>query len=209
MIMDLQSARYTEPKKYFAEHPEEKIILAVDLDEVCFDYLGGLRKVLEAQGYTIPVGQAKSWSLVESGWVKSEEEFKLRHSEAVSDGLYKRLQLLPGVHKNLWELADADYEINFITSRFVVNKQHKIVVQETAEALDFHNLPYSNLMFQRRKNRFIADAYLDDGPHNIEPLREDGHFVIKVNQPYNLKLAKPDANNWWHARNVLKQHFGR
>lgn len=209
MITDLTSPRYTDAKKYFANNLEENIVLAVDLDEVCFDYLGGLREVLQALGYTIPAGQTSSWSLVESGWVKTEDDFKKHHSAAVEEGLYTKLKILPGAREMLWELVRAGYEINFITSRFVVNKQHQIIVQQTAEALDFHDLPYSNLMFQKQKNRFIADAYLDDGPHNIEALRADGRFVIKINQLYNIALAKPDADNWWHARNVLKQHFGR
>lgn len=209
MFSDLKSLRYTDPKTFFAENPQEKIVLAVDLDEVCFDYLGELRTVLTKLGYTIPAGQASSWSLVQSGWVKTEEEFKKHHSEAVANGLYKRLRLLPGAHEMLWELVRAGYEINIITSRFVVKKQHQLVVNQTAEALDFHDLPYSNLMFQKTKNRFLADAYLDDGPHNIEPLRADGRFVIKINQLYNAEIEKPAADDWWGARAILQERFGR
>lgn len=209
MITDLTSLRYSDPKAFFKANPETKITLAVDLDEVCFDYLGELRSILIDIGYKLPEGQATSWSLVESGWVKTNEEFTQLHAKAVQGGLYKRLKLLPGAHEMLWELVKAGYEINFITSRFVVNKQHQIVVQQTAEALDLHDLPYSNLLFLKEKTRFLADGYIDDGPHNITPLREADRFVIKINQPYNTELSKPEAKNWWNARNVLKAQFGR
>jgi len=209
MFSDLQSQQYTDPKSYFAAHPEEKVVLAIDLDEVCFDYLGALRLLLTELGYVIPEGQASSWSLVESGWVKTEDEFLKHHSEAVKNGLYKKLELLPGAHEMLWDLERSGYQNDFITSRFVVNRQHQLVVQQTAEALDFHDLPYSNLMFQKTKNRFIADAYVDDGPHNIEPLRADGRFAIKINQLYNASIEGPNADDWWQAREILRERFGR
>lgn len=209
MITDLTSQRYTDPLTYFRENPEEKIVLGVDLDEVCLDYLGDIKLVLTELGYTIPEGQPSSWSLVDSGWVRTEEDFLKRHSEAVVNGLYRRLKLLPGAHEMLWDLERAGYQIDFITSRFVVKRQHLLVVQQTAEALDFHDLPYSNLMFQKTKTRFLADAYIDDGPHNIIPLREAGRFVVKMNQPYNAALEGPEADNWWITRDILKARFGR
>lgn len=209
MISDLTSLRYTDPKKYFAENPDEKIVLGTDLDEVCFSYLETIRKRIAERGRIVPEGQASSWSLVESGWVDSREEFLEIHSEAVTKGLYKELELLPGAREMLWDLVKSGYENNIITSRFVVNKQHMLVVHQTAEALDYHDLPYSNLMFQRTKNRFIADAYLDDGPHNIEPLRADGRFVVKINQLYNKDLGAPEADDWWRAREILRDRFGR
>lgn len=198
-----------DPKSFFISNPVEPIILAVDLDEVCFDYLGGLRARLEAKGLIIPAGKNTSWSLMKSGWVESEEEYKRHHAEAVLEGLYKGLAVLPGAKENMKDLSSSGYELNIITSRFVIPGQHEIVVRETAEALDEARLPYSNIMFQRNKVRFLADAYLDDGPHNIEALRQAGRYVIKMNQLYNMYLGGPEADNWYEARQLLRERFGR
>lgn len=199
----------SDPKSFFILNPVEPIILAVDLDEVCFDYLGGFRKRLEAQGLIIPAGKNTSWSLMKSGWVESEEEYKRLHAAAVLDGLYRDLEVLPGAKENMKDLSASGYELNIITSRFVIPGQHEIVVRETAHALDAARLPYSNIMFQRNKVRFLADAYLDDGPHNIESLRAAGRYVIKMNQLYNMYLGGPAADNWAEARQLLRERFGR
>lgn len=201
--------RSESPREFFAENPEEKIVVGIDLDECCFDYLGGFRKYLENQGYTIPIEKPNSWNLRESGWVTGESEFVEKHEEAVADGLYSRLELLPHTRETLWDLARSGYEVNVITSRFVVNHQHLLVVQQTAESIEKNDLPYSNLMFQKNKYRFVADAYVDDGPHNIVALKEHDRYVIKINQPYNSHLVVPSADDWLEARELLRERFGR
>jgi len=196
-------------KEFFIQFAREPIVLAVDLDEVCFDYLGGFRKRLEAKGLILPAGKSTSWSLQKSGWVTSEEEYKKYHAEAVLDGLYRGLDVLPGARENMRDLSDSGYELNIITSRFVIPGQHQIVVRETAEALDNAKIPYANIMFQKNKVRFLADAYLDDGPHNIEALRDAGRYVIKMNQLYNMYLGGASADDWDEARQILRERFGR
>jgi len=205
----LTPERYESPKEFFRKNSEEKIVLAVDLDECCFNYLDGFRHYLEACGYGVPEGQPSSWNLAESGWVLDETDFKLKHEEAVANGIYKNLEIFPHTKETLWDLVDSGYQINFITSRFVVNRQHLRVVKDTAEAIEKNGLPYSNLMFQKNKDRFLADGYVDDGPHNITALENIGRFVIKLNQPYNLHLETPSANNWLEVREILHERFGR
>lgn len=201
--------RYEEPKRFFAENPDVKIVLGLDLDECIFNYLGGFRKYLEAQGYKIPKEQPNTWNLGDAGWVADEHEFKAKHEEAVSNGLYSNLELLPDAQETIWDFVRSGYESNIITSRFVVNKQHLLVVKQTAEAIEKHELPYSNIMFQKNKNRFIADGYVDDGPHNIEALKECNRFIVKMNQPYNTHLDVPGADGWLEIREIFRERFGR
>lgn len=201
--------RESSPKEFFAHNPQEKIVLAVDLDEVCFDYLGGIRSFLEELGYKIPPGKAKSWSLMQAGRVQSEEEYLKRHAEAVEKGLYTRLKVLPGTKEVVSDLSESGYEIHIITSRFVVPGQNDLVLEQTAQALKEAGIPYDNIMFQKKKARFLADAYLDDGPHNIEALRKEGRFVIKMEQPHNLHMEPPGARDWYEAREILRERFGR
>ena len=44
-----------------------------------------------------------------------------------------------------------------------------------------------------------ADAYVDDGPHNVRALREHGNDVIVFDQPYNRGLPGPRATTWMSA----------
>jgi len=209
MLRELNSERYQDPKGYFKRNPDELIVLATDLDEVCFDYLGNIRLGLEAGGLELPPGQASAWDLVEAGWFKAQQEFLDTHAQAVLEGLYSRLAPIPRAKEVLRELTRSGYENNIITSRFVVSGQHARVVSDTAVSLDANEIPYSSLMFQKRKSRFLADAFVDDGPHNVISLREEGQYVIKVNQAYNLELEGPSADNWDEIRELLFERFGR
>lgn len=208
--MTTTDLRTTDPKRFFAENPDQKIVLAIDLDECCFDYIGGFRTWLrEKHNIIVPDGSPNSWDMVESGWFASEEDFRRYHEEAVSEGLYRNLSLLPGTRRVLWDLVRSGYESNIITSRFVVNQQHLIVVRDTAYAIEENELPYSNIMFQKNKFRFLADAYIDDGPHNLEALIAHKRFVVKVNQGYNTHIEAPNANHWDEVREILRDRFGR
>lgn len=205
----MNNLRYSDPKEYFLANPDEKVILGVDLDEVCFEYLTGFRNWLSTRGYEVPEGMPTTFSLTEARWFATSEEFKELHGKAVDEGLYKTLPVIPGASKNLWDLRNSGYEINIITSRFVVSGQHRKVVTQTAEAIDDANLPYSNISFLKNKMNFLADAYLDDGPHNITPLREAGRFVIRIHLDYNGDLGGPSADTWDESREILRERFGR
>lgn len=201
--------RELDPKEFFKENPNEKVVLGVDLDEVCFNYLGGFREWLIANNHPIPEGTPATFSLSDAGWFKDRDEFMELHKQAVEEGIYTNLPVLDGASENLWDLRENGYEINVITSRFVVGGQHRKVLSQTAEALDKANLPYSNIAFLKNKLRFLADAYLDDGPHNIQPLREAGRFVIRIHQEYNGNLGGESAVNWYESREILRERFGR
>ena len=42
----------------------------------------------------------------------------------------------------------------------------------------------------------MRDAYIEDGPHNIEAFQRDGRDVIIFDQPYNRHLEGPRAASW-------------
>lgn len=205
----ITNLREVAPKTYFEEHPDEKIALAVDLDEVCFGYLPAFRKALAEQGIEVPEDEPASFSLVTAGWFSKVDGYFEAHSQAVIAGIYEAQEMLEGASETLWELHRAGYEINIVTSRFVVARQHELVVTQTAKALDAADIPYSNLMFLKDKTRFLADAYIDDGPHNIEPLYKLGRFTVCMETNYNGSSPGARAKDWRETREVLREHFGR
>lgn len=189
---------------------DRPIVLGVDLDEVVFGYLEGLRARASSLGFSLPRENPRSWCFFESGWFPSREDFVTFHQEAVAHGLYEDLKPLPGAQKTLWDLSSSGYQINIITSRFVVPGQHQEVVRQTAAALDAHHIPYNNLSFLADKVLQHADAYLDDGPRNISALTEAGRPVIAFSMPYNEGIPSfARVTSWSEAREILRNRFLR
>lgn len=189
---------------------EDKVVLAVDLDEVVFNYLAALRNRMLIKGMTVAEETPTSFLMAEAGWFESDEAFKKFHGEAVEDGIYSEMKCFDGASEVLNELCENGYEINIVTSRFVNGGQHQKVLSQTAEALDREKIPYSNIMFLSNKTRFIADTYIDDGPHNLIPLRDNGRHVIAYSWAYNESVDGVDrANNWYEIREILRERYGK
>lgn len=189
---------------------EVPIVLAVDLDEVVFKYIDGFRNWLrEQRGVIVPEGEPRTWSLMESGWFPSEEDFIKTHGEAVDDGIYERLELLPDSIKTLWDLSNSGYQLNIITSRFILPGQNQKVVKQTVQALDDNRIPYSNISFLSNKVLQAADAYIDDSPKNVANLTAADRFVIRRNMAYNQGVqAAAQADTWVEIREILRSRFG-
>lgn len=186
------------------------ISLAVDLDEVVFAYIDGFREFLASRGITVPEEFPKIFSMDKAGWFKTIEEYRKTHGIAVDEGIYATLTPFEDASKILHELIKAGYEVNLVTSRFVNNKQHQKVLKQTSEALDMHDIPYSNIMFLSNKTRFLADTYIDDAPHNLEPLRDAGRHVIARTWAYNEYVEGVDrASNWTEIREILRNRYGK
>lgn len=185
------------------------IALGVDLDEVVFRYLRGIRGAAALQGKSLPKNDPEQFSLTKSGWFDSDEEFKRIHGRAVGAGLYAGLEVYKNASPVLHDLARSGYEINIITSRFVNPGQHEIVVRDTARALEVNDIPYSNLSFLSNKTKSLMDAYIDDAPHNLEPLIALDRYTVTFDQTYNKHIPGARASNWKELREVLRAKFGR
>lgn len=188
---------------------ERDVVLGVDLDEVVFQYLEGLRSALSLKGVVPPSGEPTSYSMSEAGWFPTHEAFCKAHGEAVEEGLYTKLELVPGAREALWKLSDAGYQLNIITSRFVNPGQHRLVVAQTVEALEASRIPYSNISFLSHKVLQHADAYIDDSPSNLTALSEAGRFVIKKTMAYNQSSPGLPASSWSEVLEHLRERFGK
>lgn len=192
-----------------ASNISDLIALGVDLDEVVFKYLRGLRQFSGRNGSPLPMIDPEHFSLTKSGWFTSDEDFKRVHGKAVDEGLYAGLEMNDGASDVLHDLINSGYEVNLLTSRFVNPGQHERVVSDTARSLEINDIPYSSLSFVSNKTRSLQDGYLDDAPHNLEPLIALDRFTVTFDQTYNQHVPGARAYNWLHLREVLREKFGR
>lgn len=184
----------------------DKIVLGIDLDQVCLDYIGGLRK-FTSEKLNIPMedlADPHSYSFFESGWGFTDEaHYRDIHGQAVEEGLYSTLEPMEGVSESLHRLSDQGYHLRIITNRFVNKFQHYKVVAQTAERLDTANIPYHDLCIVKAKEDIHCDVYFDDAPHNIDSLRAAGKEAVVFDASYNRHLEEPRVANWKEVEQYL------
>lgn len=188
---------------------EKLIQLAIDLDEVVFDYVGGVREYGKTKGVILPDSEPSHFSMTESGWFKTMDDFHDFHKGAVVDNIYQNLKVIEGASETLHDLSDSGYGINILTSRFVIPKQHNLVVTQTVNALDAFNIPYSNITFSNEKWRHRYDAYFEDAPHNLIPLQENGLYTVVFDRLWNKSVTGDRAKDWKEFRKILGEKFGK
>lgn len=182
----------------------EQFVLGVDLDGVCADYTLAFREfVANARGVpaeTLPL--ERSWDFRE--WNLDAEEFEELHRAAVTEGrILRDLEPIAGASDALWRLSDAGVWIRIVTHRLYVNWGHAAAAGDTVSWLDRARIPYRDLCFMGAKTDVGADAYIDDGPHNVDALRAAGRDVIVFDQPYNQQCASPRAHDWTEVENIV------
>lgn len=179
-------------------------IFGVDLDGVCGDYTAAFRPIVaEAKGVdpeSLPL--ERSWSFIE--WDLDPTEFDRLHRLAVLEHrMFRHMPAIQGAAECLWRLSDAGVWIRIITHRLYVNWGHAVAVADTVAWLDETGIPYRDICFLGAKPEVEADAYLDDGAHNVEALRAAGNHVIVYDAPYNQHVAGPRARNWSEVESLV------
>jgi 5'-nucleotidase len=176
--------------------------LCADLDQVCGDYLDGVRHFFARDLGVAPASlpEPKFWDFTKCGWgIKSLEHFTELHLNAVRRGLFRSLKPMDGVSRNLHKLSDEGVHIRILTHRLVGKGMHAVAAADTVAWLDVENIPYRDLCFQGNKTEVIGDCYIDDAPHNIEQIRAAGGYCIIMDAPYNGHLEGDRAHNWDEA----------
>ncbi len=179
-------------------------ILGVDLDGVCADYNRGFREVVAADKGVDPesLPLPSAWGF--EAWGLDDEEYARLHRLAVSDKrMLRHLPAIEGCTEALWRLSDMGVWIRIITHRLYVNWGHAAAVTDTVSWLDDHRIPYRDICFLGAKPQVEADAYIDDAPHNITALAEDGNTVIIFDQLYNQGLDGIRATGWSEVEAVV------
>lgn len=179
-------------------------VFGVDLDGVCGDYTAAFRDIvadeLGVRPETLPL--ERSWDFSE--WGLDDEKFETLHRHAVTvRRMFRDMPPMPGVADALWRLSDAGIWIRLITHRLYVNWGHAVAIADTVEWLDRVRIPYRDICFLGAKPEVEADVYVDDGPHNVEALRQSGNTVIVFDAPYNRHLDGPRAATWSEVEDLV------
>jgi len=177
---------------------QSQIVLGVDLDGLCGDYEGALRRSVAQRNGWDPANLPPQTTMdAYSEWGLTFEQFQHAHRTAVvEDHIFRTMEPLPGVSEALWRLSDAGVWIRVITARLLFNGIHEASAADTAYWLDANNIPYRDLCFITTKPDVGADLYVDDSPANVIALREAGRDTIVFDQPYNRHLSGPRAHSW-------------
>ncbi len=171
---------------------------------MCGDYTAALRDVVaERTGVTLDrLPLERSWDFSE--WGLSPAEFEVLHQAAVLEHrIFRTMPPMPGVAEALWRLSDAGVWIRIITHRLYVNWGHATAVADTVDWLDATGIPYRDLCFLGAKPQVEADCYVEDAPHNVVALRENGAHVIVYEQPYNRAVDGPRAHDWTGVEDLV------
>jgi len=184
---------------------DQPFVLGVDLDGVCGDYTLAFRAVaaeeLGVNEDSLPL--ERSWDFQE--WGLGPGDYERIHRTAVLDRrILRSLPIIDGAAESLWRLSDAGVWIRIITHRLYVNWSHATAVTDTVAWLDEARIPYRDLCFLGAKPEVEADAYVDDGPHNVIALRELGNDVIVFEQPYNRHLDGLRAHSWREVEEIVE-----
>lgn len=182
----------------------DPFVFGVDLDGVCADYTRGFRDFCaERMGVdpeTLPL--ERSWDFRE--WGFDQAKFEEMHLAAINEGrIFSKLEPIPGAAEALWRLSDAGVWIRIVTHRLYVNWGHSAAAGDTVAWLDEAKIPYRDLCFVGAKRDVGADAYIDDGPHNIKNLRAAGRTAIVFEQPYNRDIGGLRARTWDQVEEIV------
>lgn len=182
----------------------DPFVFGVDLDGVCADYTRGFRDFcaerLGVSPESLPL--ERSWDFRE--WGFDQAKFEELHLAAINEGrIFSTLEPIPGAAEALWRLSDAGVWIRIVTHRLYVNWGHSNAAGDTVAWLDQAKIPYRDLCFVGAKRDVGADAYIDDGPHNIKNLRAAGRTAIVFEQPYNRDIGGLRARTWEEVEEIV------
>lgn len=200
LIKEDNGAEMLRPASGYApDMAKRAFVFGVDLDGTCADFYGGLRPIaaewLGVQIDALP--EHVSWELPEWGIDQAPGGYEALHKFAVTQrNLFRNLKPMAGAPQVLRSLSKRGVRIRIITHRLFIKFFHLPAVQQTVEWLDSHDIPYWDLCFMSDKAAVGADLYIEDGPHNVERLRHDGHRTIVFSNSTNVHLPGPRANTW-------------
>lgn len=180
-------------------------ILGLDLDGVCFNYTGALRDFLCSDRGHSPedLPDPTDWDF--TGWpLNGLEDYKVAHTAAVVSGIFASGSIIEGASESLWRLSNAGADIHIITNRFVGPGHHKLVVDQTMEWLDNHDIPFGGISFIKDKTKVDVDVLLEDAPHNLLDMMEVNKAVIAFDTLYNRHVDCPRVMNWVEAEEMIR-----
>lgn len=167
--------------------------IGVDLDGVCYDFAGAVRRhVLATTSRTHQSMPAPTtWHFYETDWDMPLAEFIDHVNAGVAAGIiFGTGDPYPGVQAGLTELLARGHRIHIITDR---GRSGPPGAGEalTRAWLAEHDLPYTTLTVSGDKTAVRTDVFIDDRPENYLALRGAGVDAFLRSHPYNAHVDTP------------------
>ena len=177
--------------------------IGLDLDGTMADTTAGLRKtVVAARNYpsTELVDKAllpepnTYWAYYEGegAWFSDKKEFLQHFLAAEKGGIYLDLPIYDGAKATIDQLKSAGFNITAITAR------HNSYDEDTLHWVNKHAIPVEKIIHSGEDKHLVPDIdiFIDDAPHVLQSLIDNGRKVIIYDQEYNRHIAGPRITEW-------------
>lgn len=187
----------------------KKLIIGVDLDGVCGDFYGIMRKYY-ADYAEIPLEElpeADSFNLNNWG-IYERQQYEDFHRFAVTQkNLFQDMPMIKGARKYIKKLSDEGHRICIVTHRLCIKYFHKEATIQTVEWLEKKGIPFWDLCFLKNKASINVDIFIEDTPHNIIDLRKSGTYTICFANNTNIKVDSPRASDWEQVYKLIQEYI--
>ncbi len=160
--------------------------IGIDLDGVCYDFAGHLRRYLvEWLGHAPePYQHLHTWEFW-TCWGWDDERYLAACHEAVDAGcLFATGEPHPGTREALTALAAAGHELHIVTARDF-GSAPGASERATRRWLGEYGIPYSSLTISRDKTAVPTDFFVEDYLPNYEMLKAVGTTAYLINREWN------------------------
>ena len=165
----------------------KRLHVAVDLDDVCLDFTGGVKRSVEIE-YGVQVPEITAWNLHDTldpiighswwKWMKAR------------DWLWPNFPAIPGAVGGIQRMRDAGHYVELVTS--------KPLWAEAAvwKWLGKWRLPVQRVtivdMNTRKVDATDADGIVDDKPETTLDFAQDGRFAIMFARSHNESVYQSE-----------------
>jgi len=187
----------------------EKMNIAIDLDGVVFDFVGGFLKYFNSR-YNMKI--EKNW-INKWDWHKcydfsiTKEQFDIAFKEFTEFRMWTDLNIFPEARDALCSLAGQGNQIFYLTDR------PKDARRATLKAILSNGLPIDSIIFTSFLNKADVAKQLDikiaidDKIETIESYYKASICSVKMNRPYNTicRVYNGSVNNLQEFKKIVEE----
>ena len=177
--------------------------IGVDMDDVIADFTGAWLAAYNDQFAITEADDLKreditAWDVTQFTHFNSHEEW-MHWIRSCVPGLYRNLSPLGGALEALDALIADGHDIVILTSKPEWAKW------DTFNWLANQIVPTSEVHITHDKASVKCDVYIDDGPHNLEAIRDrSGGVAVRWVTPWNRPMDGVwDAGSWAEFRDIV------
>jgi 5'(3')-deoxyribonucleotidase len=177
--------------------------IGVDLDGVCYDFVGALRHYLVThEGFPeYDLGESTSWNFFKDNWNMSTSDFLKFFAAGVDAGIvFIHGEAMEGCAETITRLRERGHKVHIVTHRSVGT----LSVASTDAWLRREGIPFDTLCFSEDKTIVKTDIFIEDKVENFCALERAGVDAVLMNQKWNAHHpTQYRVNNWKEFGNFV------